>query len=92
MAKIIKYQFLTAEVNRGTDGSSKIERIYSEKTIAWSAENEAIAKAEAKDGKYTIEDDGTPAPAPDRLDQIDAQATYTAMMTGTLMDGGGAHG
>ena len=34
----------------------------------------------------------SPAPAPDRLEQIDAQVTYTAMMTGTLMDGGGAHG
>ena len=89
MAKSIKYQYLAAEVNLGTEDSPKIKQIYSEKTIAWSAENEAIAKAEAKDGLYTVEDDGTPAPAPDRLDQIDAQVTYTAMMTGTLMDGGG---
>lgn len=82
--RIIKYDLATIL----TDGSEVLNGV----EMPWSAENEAIAKAEAKDGKYTIEDDGTPAPAPDRLDQIDAQVTYTAMMTGTLMDGGGAHG
>lgn len=82
--KIIKYDLATIL----PDGSEVLNGV----EMPWTAENEAIAKAEAKDGKYTIEDDGTPAPAPDRLDQIDAQVTYTAMMTGTLMDGGGAHG
>ena len=82
--KIIKYNLCT-ELPDGSEVLNGVE-------MPWSEANEAIAKAEAKDGKYTIEDDGTPAPAPDRLDQIDAQATYTAMMTGTLMDGGGAHG
>ena len=80
--RIIKYDLATIL----PDGSEVLNGV----EMPWSAENEAIAKAEAKDGKYTIEDDGTPAPAPDRLDQIDAQVTYTAMMTGTLMDGGGA--
>lgn len=79
--KIIKYDLATIL----PDGSEVLNGV----EMPWSAENDAIAKAEAKDGKYTIEDDGTPAPAPDRLDQIDAQVTYTAMMTGTLMDGGG---
>lgn len=79
--KIIKYDLATIL----PDGSEVLNGV----EMPWSAENEAIAKAEAKDGKYTIEDDGTPAPAPDRLEQIDAQVTYTAMMTGTLMDGGG---
>lgn len=79
--KIIKYDLATIL----PDGSEVLNGV----EMPWSVENEAIAKAEAKDGKYTIEDDGTPAPAPDRLDQIDAQVTYTAMMTGTLMDGGG---
>lgn len=80
--RIIKYDLATIL----PDGSEVLNGV----EMPWSAENEAIAKAEAKDGKYTIEDDGTPALAPDRLDQIDAQVTYTAMMTGTLMDGGGA--
>lgn len=82
--KIIKYDLATIL----PDGSEVLNGV----EMPWSAENEAIAKAEAKDGKYTVTDDGTPAPAPDRLDQIDAQVTYTAMMTGTLMDGGGTHG
>lgn len=81
--KIIKYDLATIL----PDGSEVLNGV----EMPWSAENEAIAKAEAKDGLYTVEDDGTPAPAPDRLDQIDAQVTYTAMMTGTLMDGGGAN-
>lgn len=82
--KIIKYDLATIL----PDGSEVLNGV----EMPWSEANEAIAKAEAKDGKYTVTDDGTPAPAPDRLEQIDAQVTYTAMMTGTLMDGGGAHG
>lgn len=34
-----------------------------EKEIPYSEENEAIAKAEAHNGEYTIEDDGEPEPA-----------------------------
>lgn len=80
--KIIKYDLATIL----PDGSEVLNGV----EMPWSEANEAIAKAEAHGGQYTVEDDGTPAPAPDRLDQIDAQVTYTAMMTGTLMDGGGA--
>lgn len=89
MAKSIKYQYLVAEVNHGTEDSPKIKQIYSEKTIAWSAENEAIAKAEAKDGLYTVTDDGQPDPSsiPSQLDRVEAQVNYTAMMTNTLMEG-----
>ena len=53
----------------------------------WSEANEKIAKAEAYNGEYTIEDDGKPEPAPTQLDRIEAQTTYTAMMTDTLMEG-----
>ena len=49
--------------------------------------NEEIAKSEAYNGEYTIEDDGEPEPAPTQLDRIEAQTTYTAMMTDTLMEG-----
>ena len=34
--------------------------------------NEEIAKAEAYNGEYTIEDDGKPEPAPTQLDRIEA--------------------
>ena len=84
--KIIKYQLCT-EVNRGTEDEPNIEQVFSAVTLGWSAANEKIAKAEAYNGEYTIEDDGKPEPAPAQLDRIEAQTTYTAMMTDTLLEG-----
>ncbi len=51
--------------------------------------NEALAKKEAYNGEYTIEDDGQEEiiPAPSQIDIIEAQVTYTAMMTDTLLEG-----
>ena len=60
-----------------------------EKIISpWTAENETIAKREAYNGEYTIEDDGQPEPEPEptQLDRVEAQVTYTAMMTDTLLE------
>lgn len=52
--------------------------------------DEQIAQAAeiAYNGEYTIEDDGQPDPAdtPSQLDVIEAQVTYTAMMTDTLLE------
>lgn len=84
--KIIKYQLCT-EINRGTDEQPNIEQVFSGVSNRWSEANEEIAKAEAYNGDYTIEDDGKPEPAPTQLDRIEAQTTYTAMMTDTLMEG-----
>ena len=53
--KIIKYQLCT-EINHGTDDEPKIEQVFYAVTLGWSAANEAIAKAEAYNGEYTIED------------------------------------
>lgn len=53
--KIIKYQLCT-EINHGTEDEPKIEQVFSAVTLGWSAANEAIAKAEAYNGEYTIED------------------------------------
>lgn len=84
--KVIKYQLCT-EVNHGTEDEPNIEQVFSAVTLEWSAANEAIAKAEAYNGEYTIEDDGEPEPAPTQIDRIEAQVTYTAMMTDTMMEG-----
>ena len=84
--KIIKYQLCT-EINRGTEEQPNIEQVISGVSLGWSEANEEIAKAEAYNGEYTIEDDGKPEPAPTQLDRIEAQTTYTAMMTDTLMEG-----
>lgn len=84
--KTIKYQLCT-EINRGTKEQPNIEQVFSGVTSRWSEANEKIAKAEAYNGEYTIEDDGKPEPAPTQLDRIEAQTTYTAMMTDTLLEG-----
>ena len=60
--KTIKYQ-LRRKVNYGTEEKPDIKQIFLQKIIApWTPENEAIAKAEAYNGEYTVEDDGTPEP------------------------------
>ena len=60
--KIIKYKFLSCEINHGTDDAPNIEQIFIEKTMGWNETNEEIAKREAYKGEYTIEDDGQPEP------------------------------
>ncbi len=84
--KVIKYQLCT-EINYGAEDEPKIEKSLAAVTLGWSAANEAIAKAEAYNGEYTIEDDGEPEPAPTQFDRIEAQVAYTAMMTDTMMEG-----
>ena len=59
--KVIKYQLCT-EVNHGTEDEPKIEQVFSAVALGWSEANEKIAKAEAYNGEYTIEDDGKPEP------------------------------
>lgn len=57
MAKVIKYNICT-KVNHGTEESPNYEDVFYTKGMSWSESNEAIAKAEAYNGEYTIEDDG----------------------------------
>lgn len=59
--KVIKYQLCT-EVNYGTENKPDIQQVFSAVTLGWSEANEKIAKAEAYNGEYTIEDDGEPEP------------------------------
>lgn len=59
--KVIKYQLCT-EINRGTEEQPNIEQVFSDVTLGWSEANEEIAKREAYNGEYTIEDDGEPEP------------------------------
>ena len=55
--KIIKYKFLSAVINHGTEEEPKIEQIFLEKSMPYTEANEEIAKKEAYNGEYTIEDD-----------------------------------
>ena len=59
--KILKYN-LCIKVNHGTEEEPKIVEILSPVTMGWNEVNEEIAKREAYNGEYTIEDDGQPEP------------------------------
>ena len=61
MAKVIKYNLCT-RVNHGTEEEPQIEEVLSPVTMGWNEANEEIAKREAYNGEYTIEDDGQPDP------------------------------
>lgn len=60
--KVIKYQYLSAKINNGTEENPDYELFFIGKTVPCTAEGEAIAKEEAYNDKYTIEDDGQPDP------------------------------
>ena len=55
--KILKYNLCT-RVNHGTEEEPQIEEIFYPVTMGWNEANEEIAKREAHNGEYTIEDDG----------------------------------
>lgn len=55
--KWIKYMFLAAEINHGTEEKPDIEQILMEKSFEWNAANEAIAAKEAHNGVYEIVED-----------------------------------
>jgi len=57
MAKVIKY-VLRTRVNNGTEKEPDIIETLSTITMGWSEANEEIAKSEAYNGEYIIEDDG----------------------------------
>ena len=66
MAKTIAYKLLSAEINHGTGQQPDIERIFLDKIIVCSdaqlEANEEIAKKEAYNGEYTVEDYEMPEP------------------------------
>ena len=62
--KWIKYKLCSGEINRGTEENPDIEPILHEKSMEWSKASEEIAKREAHNGEYTIEEDGQAEPEP----------------------------
>lgn len=53
----------------------------------YSEANMEIAKEQSYNGEYVIEDIQDEPHEPTQLDRIEAQTTYTAMMTDTLLEG-----
>ena len=60
--KKLKYNYLYAEIKRGTEEEPIIEQIIREKSIDWNEANEEIAKKEAYNCVPEIYDDGLPEP------------------------------
>lgn len=90
--KIIKY-LIGAKVNIGTYEEPIFEDVLTPVEIHCTADNlEAnleIARAESYNGvEPEVTDDGQPDPeeTPSQMDVIEAQVTYTAMMTDTLLE------
>lgn len=84
--KIIKYQLYT-EVNHGTEDEPNIEQVFSAVALGWSEANEKIAKAEAYNGDYTIEDDGRPEPViPPTNDELAAENKLLKQQVSALTD------
>ena len=88
--KILKYRLMT-EVNHGTEDNPNIVQTFNDCVVKCKNgtfdDAYALSMSEAYNGEVTVEDDGKPEPAPNQLDRIEAQTTYTAMMTDTLMEG-----
>ena len=80
--KWYKYKVLLLE-NADTE-----EKTFLDKAMTYNEANLPIVQKEAYNGEYTIEDDGQPEPdvTPSQMDVIEAQVTYTAMMTDTLLE------
>ena len=87
--KILKYQIMR-EVNHGTEEEPDIVQTFHNCEIQCSEAhfeaNYAIAQHEAYNGEVTVEDVPDPVTEPTHLDQIEAQVTYTALMTDTLLE------
>ena len=81
--KVLKYRLMT-EANHGTEEQPDIQQIFSEVTMGWSESNEEIAKREAYNGEYTIEDDGEPEPEPTEQEQLRADVDFLLAMGGVL--------
>lgn len=75
--KLLKYNLLQGYTENG-------DPILLEATVKLNEDNEEIAKAEAYEGKYTIEDDGVAdAPAPTLESRVEAleQALETSILS-----------
>ena len=82
--KVIKYQTLN-RYNAGTDDAPDWQEGLGVCIMGYNEANMKLAQQEALNGVYTIEEADTAA-EPSRMDAVEAQAAYTAMMTDTLLE------
>lgn len=86
--KRIKYDFLSSEINYGTEEAPEVKQYFIHKDFPYSDETLEAVKGEAYNGEYEIYDDGRiePVDEPTWQDRIEAQVTYNSMMLGTLIE------
>ena len=80
--KVIQYKFLSCEVNHGTDENPEMERLFLDKIIPWNEANEEIAKGEAYNGEYVIEEDGTEAQPTDAERIAELEEALALLLSG----------
>ena len=86
--KKIKYKSLSCQINKGTEENPIMEDVLLEKVIDYTEANEEIAKREAYNGEYTIEDDGQPKVyQPTVQEQLDAQAAAIVELMEVIYNG-----
>lgn len=68
--KWIKYNILQRVDDDGT-------AVLVKKEVGYNAANEAVAKEEAYNGEYTVEDDGQPEPTPETSVYDELAAAYS---------------
>ena len=74
--KVLKYRLMT-EVNHGTEKQPDIQQIFSDVSLGWSEVNEGIAKREAYNGEYTIEDITIELTVEEQIAELKAQLAET---------------
>ena len=77
--KIIKYK-LPVMVNAGTPEDPEDVVLLSAVEMQWNEVNEVMAKAEAYNGEYTIEDDGNPDPVAEPTSEERLEALEAALL------------
>ena len=74
--KVIKYN-LYFEINRGTKENPQIEEILAPKVVPWNEVAEEIAKEEAHNGEYTIEDYNVEKTPTEQIAELKEQLSAT---------------
>ena len=79
---IIKYK--QRIIVPSSDEQERDREILYEIQSSWNSQIEEIAKREAYNGEYTIEDDGQPEPEPTEQEQLRADVDFLLAMGGVL--------
>ena len=84
--KFLKYKYSYVLTSIDKEGNTIEKQIVQIKKVKDTPENRALAASEAIGDIVEYDDGKSEYKAPTQLDAIEAQVTYTAMMTGTLLE------